>query len=366
MSDDQSRSPRHAYREGTGGLKSLVPPEWFQHPEDSSIWLRLYTCLFIPRAKWRKAVQQFLPELDDGQQFLDLGERLLFGFSTVKDMKVPVSSFQMFAQESGETMINVKMDQKELPHADYTLLAVPFKVDGRNGNEAHARRILDVASGLICLHSGLNFMRHCVFEGEVSGRDGSLSVPGEPWKMPQAPEGPFLAPQNGLDITEISTSMGGLSEPKRSRIDLALYLMDSAMRKNNGFFEYWTALEVVCDGKTNRIKDRIGRIYGIKSHKEAGERSGLNIIAAWRGDYVHKGKQPSLTADIERYLQLLFLDLLRHELGMPTRGHSAAMQQAPGYNLSSLGLADNRTEEQIKAADRTQGATQANAADAGA
>src|SRR5262249_16633513 len=66
----------------------------------------------------------------------------------------------------------------------------------------------------------------------------------------------------------------------------------------------------------------------------------------WRGDYVHKGKAPFLSADVERYVQLLFLDLLRHELDLPQRRYAAAMQKAVGVDLSPIGLADNRTDEQ--------------------
>src|SRR5262249_49650031 len=139
------------------------------------------------------------------------------------------------------------------------------------------------------------------------------------------------------------------TDHKQARIRLSLELMNDAMRKYDGFFEYWTALEVLCDGKTNAIKSRLQKIYGLKNQQEAGIATGLSTLAEWRHQYVHAGVRPNLSADVERYIQLLFLDLLRHEVGLKPRGHLAGIQHAEGYDLSPIGLADRRTDEQRKA-----------------
>lgn len=341
---------KHTYVEGSGGFDKLVPGDWFEHPEDSSIWLRIYTCLFVPHATLADSIRSWLPQPDEPADFLDFGAPILFGFGTVKDFKVPVQTIDLYSQESGQTVLAVNVGERTLPAATYIFLATPYRKDGTLGNEPAAKRTLDLAAGLLCLHAGLNFMRDCVFEGEASAGDNKLSIPGQPKKVPKPAEGPFLGRQNGADVGEISERLSKTREPKKGRIELALRLMGTAMREDQGFFEYWTALEVVCDGKSNRIKERLGKLYGLKSHKEAAELLGLGTLVKWRGDYVHGGKAPSLTADIERYLQLLFLDLLRHELDLPTRSHAVALRQASGYDLSPLGLRDNRIEEQKKAA----------------
>ncbi len=64
---------------------------------------------------------------------------------------------------------------------------------------------------------------------------------------------------------------------------------------------------------------------------------------------MHKGIRPLLSPDVERYIQLMFLDLLRYEIDLSHRGHISSIKRASGYNLSPLGLADNRTEDQKKA-----------------
>ena len=332
----------------SGFLTTFAPNEWFTNRIESSVWLRLYTSLFISQDDFQDAVEDFLPDPESDEQFLALESPILFACGRAKEFKVPTTEFEMFAQPSGELMIKIKADQKELADANRIFLATPFRVDGEPGNEHETRRLLDVAVALLALHTGLNFLRHCVFEGEVRAHDGSLTVPGRPWKMPQPSEGPFLAKQNGSDIAEISDRMSRLRQPKRRRVELALELIDAAMRKDHGFFEYWTALEVICDGKTNKIKTRLKNLYGLKSHQDAADQTGLTTLAKWRGDYVHKGIRPPLTADIERYLQLLSLDLLRQEIDLPPRNHIAGIQRATGYDLSPIGLLDNRTEDQRK------------------
>ncbi len=119
------------------------------------------------------------------------------------------------------------------------------------------------------------------------------------------------------------------------------------MRQENGFLQYWTALEVLC-GKANQIRERLRRIYHLRSHREAGESTRFDALVKWRQQYVHKGIAPPLTQDVERYLQLMFVDLLRDELELPSHNCIAELQTAAGYDLSPIGLKDNRTEEQKK------------------
>jgi len=328
--------------EVTGGIEALIPPEWFSDRANSSIWMRIHTCLFTPL----DAVTDAFAQWEHGAHALPLGAPTMLAIGTVRDFKAPVQAVDIYSQVSGQVVVALNVSEKVLPDAIFVFLATPFAVDGVIGKEAAAKRHLDLVAALICAHTGRNFMWDCIFEGEMSAQDGKMSVPGEGNKMPQPIAGPFLGKQNGMDVAEIAQRLKDTPEPKKGRIQLALRLLNGAMRENEGFLEYWTALEVVCDGKTNRIKDRIAQIYRVKSQQDAGRLSGLTALSVWRGEYVHKGIAPKLTTDVERYLELLFLDLLRYELGLTPRGHAGGMQQAKGYDLSPLGLADNRTEEQ--------------------
>jgi hypothetical protein len=82
--------------------------------------------------------------------------------------------------------------------------------------------------------------------------------------------------------------------------------------------------------------------------------SGFDKLTDWRQKYIHQGIVPALSADVERYIQLLFLDILRQELSLPPRFYMASIQKARGYDLSPLGLSDNREDDQ-KAKDKGEG-----------
>lgn len=329
----------------SGSLDGLIPHDWFKDRAKSSIWLRIYTCLFVPREKFLELLEDILSRLNDATDSLPVHQKMLFAGGTITGMKIPVATMEMYSLESGQLKMSIKSDQKELPDTTYIFLGVPYCVDGTPGDESAAKARLDINAGLICLHIGLNFLRDIVFDGELK-TDGTISHASDSWKMPQKCEGPFLAPQNAENIDEIFRHISQLHESKRGRVNLAIRLMNTAMREKFGFFEYWTALEVITNGKSGRIKARLGKIYGIKNHKEASDLAGFTTLEQWRHNYIHRGISPIVNADVERYLQLLFLDLLRQEIDLPHKGHIAGMQAAAGYDLSPIGLADKRTQEQ--------------------
>lgn len=332
----------------TGTITALIPPEWFTRSEDSSIWLRIYTCLFAPLPHLIESIHRW-PGVAEGLT-LKLGAPTAMAWGTVSGFKLQLKNIDFYSKTTGQLVLDLHLAEKLLPDAIYAFVATPFRTDGAAGDEAIAKDRLNLLAAIVCTHAGQNIMRDCVFEGELSAAGGTITSSSAPSKMPQSSEGPFLAAQNGADIFEVAACMSDAEEPLRGRLQLALRLMDSAMRSHQGFLEYWTALEVVCDGKSGRVLDRFRRIYGLKNHKDAAALSGLGVLTKWRHEFVHRGREPRLTADIERYLQLLFLDLLRLELGLESRLHTGSMQQAKGYDLSPLGLRDNRTEEQKAAA----------------
>jgi len=345
---------KEAFVNISGRLMDLAPDSWFTDREKSSFWLRIYTSLFIPHAEFKYALNQLFSGIKKDEKIIHQVKYILFGGGLVKDMKVPCFSFYIYSQESGQLVLETKVDDRTLKETNYIFIAVPFKVDGVLGDESLTRKKLDSVASLIRIYTGQNFMREIVFEGEIDAATGNFSTSSKPIKMPQIVEGPFLAKQNGISIKEISEKISTLPEDKKRRIELALQFMNDAMDKDSGFFEYWTALEIVCNGKSGKIKRRLADIYKITSHNDAAKKTGFKKIAEWRHDFIHKGIRPTISADVERYIQLLFLDLLRHEIGLPCEGHIVSIQQAQGYNLTPLGLKDNRTKEQKELSERQQ------------
>jgi hypothetical protein len=322
------------------GLQALAPTEWFAQPATSSVWLRIYLCLFVPHDVFPQAVTSMLDQAGDGDLAMRPGSRMLFACGWTNDLKVPSVTFEMMSSASGQLAINAKVDSRELPKTPYVFLATPHRSNGGDGDEGGSRRILDEAAALMCLHTGQNVMRHIVFEGEVDAAGDKMHVPSDAVKMPHPVEGPFLSLVNGADIMATATSIRTLNDDnKRRRLLLALQLVDQAMRSRFGFLEYWTALEVVCDGRAGSIKTALSKILGLQNHNEAATVSRLGVLAEWRHAYVHQGIAPNMNVHVERYLQLLFLDLLRHQLGLEYRAHFMSLQTTHGVDLSQLGVA---------------------------
>ena len=207
------------------------------------------------------------------------------------------------------------------------------------------------------MHAGWNLLREIIFEGEVSAHDEKCSVTGEIIRMPQGCEGPFLHKQNWEDIGAIARQLKLVQPEVRTRIELSLEFLDRALREDDAFFYYWTALEILCNGTAQAIRSKLRTCYELKNVQEVDDKTRFGIIATWRHDFFHKGIRPHMTFDVERYIQMMLLDLLRQELLLPLRGHTASLQHTVGYDLSSIGLADNRTDEQKKRPERSADAS---------
>jgi len=328
-------------------LSELAPDEWFSDRRNSSFWLRIYTSLM-------HAHDKFIPALKGAIKKLSLDRQVAIEYAVVEGLKVLQFLQNMYAGEDGKTVVNFNANQKELEKSNYIFILTPMRVDGKAGKESDARTRLEIVAGVIRAHTGTNFMRDIVFEAEVEAGFDQYNAPSSGIHLPQMQEGPFVNKNNWEHIEQIIDKLQVLQTEKRARVELALEFFSKALQEEDSFFHYWTALEILCNGTAQRIRERLKSCYSLKSLKDLGDATGFNQIAKWRHDFFHKGIKPKMSADTERYIQLLFLDLLRQEVNLPLAGHLAGIQQWKGYNLSELGLPDNRTEEQKESERKTK------------
>lgn len=320
-------------------LAEFAPPGWFADRSKSSFWLRIYTILGIPHSELFSLVQG-LPNTLAYEGEIQLTCGLMSGL-LVPDFKV-----DLVASEDGHPSVRYEINQKALEDATYFFLARPYKIDGVPGVEFKTKEALDQLSAVIRGHLGLNFLRDIVFEGEVNATDGNFSVAGGILRMPQHAEGPYLAPQNWTDVSEIISAVSRLNDPLRRRIQLSLRFFYRSFEFDLFFFNFWTALEVLCDGTAPKIRSVLQRAYQLARQHDVDSAFGFATLSRMRHDLMHKGVQPRLNVDCERYLQLVYLDALRHVLALPPRHHAIGMLSVRGYDLRPLGLPDNRTNEQ--------------------
>jgi hypothetical protein len=317
------------------GLSGLANDSWFSNREQSSIRVRIYLAVGIPPRQFLDAVNAFSPPNDP---LLSVTVPVRFAWGSVNGMKLPEMKMRLSVKESGGLEFQVQTNEFELPESNHIFLVAPFDCDGTPGDEQAVGTALDSAAALLQLHAGHNFLREMLFDGEVEASSGKFSVTGKAWAVPQNVEGPFLITEEGKALEEICERLQKMPDRIRSRLVTSLRLLERAIRGDWDLLDYFTALEVVADGKSSTIKQKLGLIYSIKNQNEVAERTGFKTLAQWRHDYVHKGEVRSLPADVARYVQLMFLDILRHELGLRALGHLARAQRRSGFELPSLGL----------------------------
>lgn len=288
-------------RTADANLSMFAVKEWFRDVTNSTIWLRIYTCLLIPQKDYLRLIQ-------DAVDSVELDAPVAIAYAQLDGFKIPWLPHTLYAAEDGTTKVDLKVDQKELVKTNYVILSTPFKIDGVSGSEFLARRRLNIVSGITCLHAGWNLLREIVFEGEVSAHDEECSVTGEIIRMPQGCEGPFLHKQKWEDIGAIARQLKLVQPEVRTRIELSLEFLDRALREDDAFFYYWTALEILCNGTAQAIRSKLRTCYELKNVQEVDDKTRFGIIATWRHNFFHKGIRPHMTFDVERYIQMMLLD----------------------------------------------------------
>jgi len=316
---------------GQVGLQSFVRPSWFTDTSKSSFWIRMYTSLGIKHAEFSGRLQELFDKFD-------WGKNILIAFGQMDGFEVPASDPVTYTNEKGVMTLEYKLRWIALPRANYVWMSTPYCIDGKQITVSNVFSVLDSISALLCMHLGRNFLHEIVFNGEVNASTGQYGTGSPVQRTPTPSDGPFLHKQLSFDMSQVIQQLHIKPKEVRSRIELALSYFEKAQRQNEGFLDYWTAIEILCGGKAQKIRDCLQKCYNFRSRKDVDEKLGFGVVANWRHDMIHKGFKPVVSAHVERYLQLMFLDLLRHELTMKTNGYMVMMQHAKGYDLSPLGL----------------------------
>jgi hypothetical protein len=338
--------------EQTGPITSLIPEDWFEDTAAASAWVRIYSVLFLTREEFSQFGDSVtrLPHGDLRRQ----RDPLLVAFGHPRDIKALDFSWVRYAEETGRLRVEMKVEGRQLPDTNVMIIGTAYRGTEGQATEPEVKRRLDAVAALLCVHTGLNFMRDILWEGEVKLAASTEHTASPVMKMPQPQEGPFINQQNWGDFRELLEALDAMPAALRNRIRLGLDLLNAGMRKDEGFFEYWTALEVLVDGRSGKILARMAALYGVKNHRVLAQQTGFRVVSGWRNDFFHRGIRPHVTADVERYLQLLFLDLLRAEIRLKPRYHLPTLLRAPGYNFTPLGLSDSRTDKQKAQATHRQ------------
>lgn len=313
----------------------MIPGGWCEAPDKSKFILRLYSIVpcSIAQIKERSSGQSSFPTEDGVPVWLGLCE-------LQANNLLRLGSGQVHSDpETGRIIVPTNVDSFDLPRSAYFLLATPHEIDGVSFEEADTLSRLDRLEALLSIHFGSNAVYRRVFQAIFEARpDGDYSVVGDEMAVIQPSDGPDMAPDNWWAFEEACSCIEALTDvARKERLRRALEFYHGGKSspdtaRGEKFFFYWTALRILGEGnRTLHTNSQLQVIYGFSKEEVEGKLLWKRIVEL-RNDFFYAGKKIHLYKDAERYLQLLILDLFRHELGLdPLR---AALSAQPKLDLS--------------------------------
>jgi hypothetical protein len=190
---------------------------------------------------------------------------------------------------------------------------------------------------MLRLVGGNNLLHEFVRDAAVDVSTGRMNTPTKLVKFPTALEGPFATFETWKLLEEVTESMASTGSQSRGLITLATQLIERAYSSQGAFkfFAYWVSLEVAADTHSS------GKIITLLSNAYAQSRAyiqnNLGFQQLWqtRTAVFHSGENYDMPPDVERYIQCLFLDVVREKLELDCNEYMAAMV-LNGFDVTRL------------------------------
>jgi hypothetical protein len=213
--------------------------------------------------------------------------------------------------------LNVETSERKLPSCTYLAIISPINHEGQVTSYAKAFETISFVRAFISLNFGKLGQYTWVADFDFN-LEGHVTTSSETLRMPLFSD---LMRIPGTDwsneIAERLVVQGAAYRAKLQRgcdfIAHALNQQDEAFR----FSAYWIALEVLV-GKSGAIRDALAKAYG-KNRAYVDEQLYFKEISTTRHNLMHFGKFGLLMSYQERLLQLYFWDIVRHQIGLPSR-----------------------------------------------
>lgn len=332
-------------------LDKLVKANWPEQENVEKIWLRAYS--FISPLD-----QEKLKEFAEGLVLREFTKKIAVGFSISEKFPVANIYSKIISTEKSPTEVFFKFNQYELPRTPLFLLFFPIEHEGFH--ERDTIKAFDIFGALFGIHFGTNTTVNVVFDGPVNLKKKTFSFLSPVSKIPKSAEGPVYDQKLKKLFNEHIKSLENLHKEQFEKVELSLEYFHRAQHEvsfHNYFFSYWTSLEILCGGTSNKIQSDL---IACSSIKGAVQKLGFNKIKEWRRKLIHDGKRPSFPGEhyIRRYFDFLYLDLMRHSLGLASLNLAFKQtQKSAGLDLRPLGLGDNRSPEAQKTEDYSDNST---------
>ncbi len=253
---------------------------------------------------------------------------------------------KILQEENGVPNIVFYNCDTEIPKGCYIMLSAPSSATEKGeGDKREIDRVLDLIVATVRMQLGANLAYELCWNGVVNVGTGNVFSYLDGISFPTPVMDPFLDNKQWLRLSDTLVSLNNIADIKiagRLKLSLELCYQATELKHHLSFLHYWTAIERLCDTmRSVNIRDELARCYGLKE-TEIETDFGFKKIAQVRNDLVHSGVQQRLEPDAERYIQCMFLDLLRDKLGLSHEGYMKGCLEIKSLDLSVFGLPNYR------------------------
>jgi hypothetical protein len=290
-----------------GLLENFYDDGWFYGQEKRLVLIRYYSVVNLPRER--------LSPVPSVERISLSGDPFRLVLAEISDQSYVTREPRLVSNEDGSSRIVVEATNRVLPSTLYALVSAPLL--NLEAWEETSRRMGRVAA-LIRANFGRNFLYELVREAIVEIPSGNMTHASPVVPFPQSFDGPYIEPDRWRALEEILAALDAKQPQMRSRVLSALELFEKGSEETGGLkaFFYWVAAEVLCNtDKSACILDRLSKAYAVK-RGFVQNYLGFDLIKDLRTDLIHHGLTHDFPQDVEKYIQSMFMDLLRFHLGL--------------------------------------------------
>ncbi|MEE3717863.1 hypothetical protein V2H45_14065 [Tumidithrix elongata RA019] len=307
-------------------LIDLAPEEWFSSKETSSIWISCYRIFRV------------LPDNLATSGIINLPDVVVVPlWGQVRYTDASQAKIVFITEEKWEFDVS-QIQEKDTLEGAYILLISPFVVDGQERPEPEVRQVLQETVALFMAMNGRNTAFELVFDNILPMTGEKTTVISPMVENPLWFSAPNFSSERLLDIQSVAKAIDHLPPEEKNRIKLSLRWFELAMRKHgvDSFLSFWIALETLSMDNTDirPINKTLARVYEV-SVQEANQQFGVGRVFGLRSKIVHQGHIASIHANLQRYLEALYSDLLLAELDLPSEYKAQLVLNDPEFDLIS-------------------------------
>jgi len=309
-------------------IKQITPVDWFNNPNNSSVWLSGYKM-------FRLTIQDFVL----GPKILDLDNaRIIMTYGRISYLDSASATPQ--STNDGKFKINTSDLEKVTPEGPYLIIILPFDKDGVQGNERITQdRIKDIV-GLLIAFNDQNMAFERLFDYVINLDGKEKSVIGEVITVPTGMPKPNLSNEQLLRIQNADQKIDSLDLPTQHRIRLSLRWFEAARHDDDidAFLKCWIAIETIAMPDTTNIKpinDLLSQIYDF-SNEAVGETFHIGRLFNARGRIVHGGEQFRVSIYLILFMQAIYIDVLFKVLGLQSEKRALALIQNNEFDLKKI------------------------------